>query len=148
MTTRADIAAEAQTWVGTPWRHQGGTKGLGCDCIGLVYGAALAAGHDAVQAFVADPSWRNYGRQPDPARLLGLCEQWLQPIKVADAGVGDILVMRFESEPQHFALLTRSDPRYIVHALAQARRVVEHRLDATWASRVVRAYRYRDLSDG
>jgi NlpC/P60 family putative phage cell wall peptidase len=32
------ILAEAMGWIGTPYRHQGSTKGLGCDCLGLVRG--------------------------------------------------------------------------------------------------------------
>ena len=32
------IVAEALEWVGTPYRHQGSLKGVGCDCLGLVRG--------------------------------------------------------------------------------------------------------------
>lgn len=147
MTTRAEIATEARDWVGTRWSHQAATKGLACDCVGLVVGVALYAGHPRAQEFLADPTWRNYGRQPDPQMLLAGCAAWLVPIPVREAGLGDILLMAFESDPQHFAIVSREEPRYIVHALAQARRVVEHRLDELWASRVVRAYRYPDLVD-
>ena len=36
--TRAAIVAEARTWIGTRYRHQGSLKGVGCDCLGLVRG--------------------------------------------------------------------------------------------------------------
>lgn len=26
----------AESWIGTPYRHQGANKGVGCDCLGLV----------------------------------------------------------------------------------------------------------------
>jgi NlpC/P60 family putative phage cell wall peptidase len=32
------VVAEALTWLGTPYRHQGSRKGVGCDCLGLVLG--------------------------------------------------------------------------------------------------------------
>ncbi|HTV71767.1 MAG TPA: NlpC/P60 family protein [Rhizobiaceae bacterium] len=32
------IATAATDWVGTPYRHQGATRGVGCDCLGLVRG--------------------------------------------------------------------------------------------------------------
>lgn len=44
------VAAAALEWVGTPYRHQGSCKGVGCDCLGLVRGV-----------------WRAlYGREPEP----------------------------------------------------------------------------------
>jgi len=36
--TRAAIVAEARSWIGTRYRHQGSLKGVGCDCLGLVRG--------------------------------------------------------------------------------------------------------------
>lgn len=45
----AAVLAEAETWLGTPYRHQGSRKGVGCDCLGLVRGI-----------------WRAlYGREPE-----------------------------------------------------------------------------------
>lgn len=35
---RTRIIAEARAWIGTPYRHQGSLKGVGCDCLGLVCG--------------------------------------------------------------------------------------------------------------
>ena len=32
------VVAEALDWLGTPYRHQGRRKGVGCDCLGLVLG--------------------------------------------------------------------------------------------------------------
>ena len=35
-----DVVKEARTWIGTPFVHQGRTKGLACDCLGLMIGVA------------------------------------------------------------------------------------------------------------
>ena len=32
------LLAIAQTWTGTPYRHQASLKGVGCDCLGLIRG--------------------------------------------------------------------------------------------------------------
>lgn len=32
------VITTAQSWAGTPYRHQGSLKGVGCDCLGLVRG--------------------------------------------------------------------------------------------------------------
>jgi NlpC/P60 family putative phage cell wall peptidase len=37
-TVSEAVVREALTWLGTPYRHQGRRKGVGCDCLGLVLG--------------------------------------------------------------------------------------------------------------
>ena len=32
------IVAVARSFIGTPYRHQGSLKGIGCDCLGLIRG--------------------------------------------------------------------------------------------------------------
>ncbi len=145
MITRTAIVDEARAWIGTRWLHQAALKGVGCDCIGLVAGVARELGITGAERFFATPALRAYGRAPEP-RLIDACEMLLDPIRTTDAGPGDVLVLRFETEPQHFALMSSSVPPYMIHALAMARRVAEHRIDAIWASRIVRAFRFRGVN--
>lgn len=35
---RARALEIAQSWIGTPYRHQASRRGVGCDCLGLVIG--------------------------------------------------------------------------------------------------------------
>ena len=35
---RVEIVAAARTWLGTPYRHQHSSKGIGTDCLGLIRG--------------------------------------------------------------------------------------------------------------
>jgi NlpC/P60 family putative phage cell wall peptidase len=143
MTTRADVLRVAQTWLGTRWQHQAWIKGVGTDCIGLVAGVALELGLPEAIAWAADPTQHSYGRDPQPAALLTNVVRFLDPISLGTERPGDILLLRFSREPQHFAIL--SAPDRIVHAYAQARKVVENRLDEAWRSRIVGAYSYRGL---
>jgi NlpC/P60 family putative phage cell wall peptidase len=146
MITRAQIVAEARTWVGTRWHHQASTKGVGSDCVGLVAGVARALGIAGGEEFAADPDVRGYGREPDPVMLLSVCARYLEPVHLPEVRMGDILLLRFAAEPQHFAIVSQKNPDYMLHAYAQARRIVENRIDAVWRSRIVRAYGYRGIS--
>lgn len=138
---RFAVVLEARTWIGTPWKHQGRLKGVAVDCIGLVGGVAIALGLSGAAEWAANPNFHNYGRQPDPELLCKGCELLLDPIDVAEPG--DVLVMRFVREPQHFALM--SGYAHVIHAYAQARKVVENRLDEKWQSRIVSAWRFRGI---
>ena len=45
-----EAVAQARLWLGTPYRHQGSLRGIGCDCLGLLRGV-----------------WRGlYGDEPEP----------------------------------------------------------------------------------
>ena len=144
MTTRADIVAEARAWLGTPWLHQARLKGVGTDCIGLIGGVALALGLPGAAEWDADPTLHCYGRTPDPRVLLGGCNRFMDRIAVEEVLPADVLIMSFEKEPQHFAIVSRIDPMYVVHAYAQRGRVVENGVQVAGA-RVQRAYRYRGV---
>ena len=137
------IVVEAREWLGTRWQHQQSCKGVGTDCIGLVGGVALACGIPEAKAWASDPRWKGYGRTPDPKMLRAACDEYLDPIPIAEADAGVILVMKFDRDPQHFAIVSQKQPMHIIHAYAQARKVVEHIVDPTWRSRIVRAYRFR-----
>ena len=145
MITRAQVVAEARTWIGTRWHHQASIKGVGSDCIGLVAGVARTLGIVGGDEFAVDPAVRGYGREPDPDMLLAACARYLEPVHLPEVQLGDILLLRFSSEPQHFALISQRNPDYMLHAYAQARRIVENRIDAVWRSRIVRAYSYRGV---
>jgi cell wall-associated NlpC family hydrolase len=57
---------------------------------------------------------------------------------------GDVLLMRFSADPQHFGFF--STRGQMIHSYAQARRVVEHRIDLLWQRRVVGVYRLRGIA--
>lgn len=132
MTTRQQIVDESRTHLGVRWVHQGRSR-AGVDCIGLVIRVAHALGLSTFD--IAD-----YSRQPDPSMMRRLLGEHMEP--VSQPQIGDVLLMKFEREPQHVAIVT---DRGIIHAYAQARRVVEHRLDSLWKSRIVRAYQFKGI---
>lgn len=126
-----DYAREA---LGTPFRHQGRVCGLGLDCVGLIVHIAKRAGipHKDVIA---------YSRYPQENSLKDAfdSQEYLKIIDKNNLQEGDILLMKFYKFPQHAAYFTGSG---IIHAYAIDGKVVEHRLDKNWQSRIVAAYRF------
>ena len=60
------IVAEALAWLGTPYRHQGARKGVGCDCLGLVRGVWRAVYGDNPE----EPG-------PKPTRGVRMRRRWI-----------------------------------------------------------------------
>src|SRR6185436_18880351 len=128
MTTRADIVAEARAWLNVPFHHQGYSR-AGCDCIGLIAGVALHCGLPGASEWQQDPNCHNYSPQPDPRLLLTLAGRFLDAVPRDNLDLADILLMRFERDPMHFALASMVRPLYVIHALSRLGRVAEHRVD-------------------
>lgn len=125
------MIAAARDCLGTPFHHQGRAAHMGLDCIGLIVHAARAAGLD-----VQDTT--DYGRTPDSARLVKALAQhgFREAGKIMP---GDVLVFRFNREPQHAALAVSSDA--MIHAYAPMGRVVEAGLGESWRRRLTGIYR-------
>lgn len=121
---RADIVAEARTWVGTPWKHQASQKGRGADCIGFVSGVVCAL--RGPLAGLED--YRGYGRRPDSMAVLVGLRRLLR--RVPEGRPGDVILVRIDHRPQHIAILTGD--QMIIHADQGARGVVEHRIPPGW----------------
>jgi cell wall-associated NlpC family hydrolase len=126
MTTPAEIILEAETWIGTPFKHQGRVKGVGVDCYGLVIEVAR---HFDLTAFKSG----NYGRKPNPTVMWQALRTHMREISLRDLRPGAILFMAYEKEPMHLAIF---DGENIIHALAIARKCVKQRLDSQLRSKI------------
>ena len=128
--TAQTIITAATAYIGTRWHHQGRST-AGMDCLGLVVLTARDCGIEVADQF-------GYARQPDGHLLRAELEKQLE--RIAEPEPGAVLLMRFEQNPQHVALM--ADGGDIIHAYATARKVVRHRLDDLWARRIVAVYRF------
>lgn len=136
--TLADaIIAAARACLETPFRHQGRIAGRALDCAGLAVHVAREIGAEHVDI----PA---YGRSPANGLLQATLDAQPGLRVVPDRQPGDLLLLRFAGEPQHLAFLTADDT--IVHTYANVGKVCEHRLAAVWAARIVRVYRFREVS--
>lgn len=108
------VLSEAIEWIGTPYRHQGSRKGIGCDCLGLVRGV-----------------WRAvYGREPEEAgpyaadwacnagddRLLAAARRHCAEKAAAEMAPGDLVVFRWRADvaASHLGILL--GPDRFIHA--------------------------------
>lgn len=145
MVSRAQVVSEARSWLGTRYRHQAHMKGVATDCGGLVYSVGLALGLLPPVASLPEAGrFKGYGRVAHNGSLVDACELLLEPVAIEVARAGDVVLLKFNVEPQHVAIL--ADYKYgglsLIHAYAHARKVVEARLDEAWTNRIHAAYRF------
>jgi cell wall-associated NlpC family hydrolase len=141
MTSRTAIVAEARTWLRTPFHHQGRVKHVGVDCAGVPICTGRVLG-----CFPAEMDVRGYARSPDGVSLLAYCDQWMTRIDAASMDIGDVIVIRFDLDPQHLGIVGDypAGGFSMIHALGTPDgrgRVVEHRLDESTLERLVAVYR-------
>ena len=134
MMTRAEILQAARGLLGTPWRHQGRTPGVGIDCAGVVVHILKLNG------IVYDVSGYDY--EPDGA-LTFHAEACLTRIPKGSFQPADVLVFRIKRLPQHVAIAT---DKGILHSYNRGAgtlsKVVETGLTDLWRAHIVAAYRF------
>jgi len=144
---REDVVAETESWVGTPFHHEGRQKGVGVDCAGLIIGIAKNLG-------LADWDFLGYSRQPHPATTLGLLNELeskniIRRIPIQDAKPGDFYLFRILEDPQHFGIIVSEDR--IVHAMwkknKSVSKCVKTRFHKYWSERIVAAYRFSGVDE-
>jgi NlpC/P60 family putative phage cell wall peptidase len=153
MATRAEVVAAARSWIGTPFHHQAELKGVGCDCGGLLRGVCIE-----LELFPADyrslpeaQPFVGYARSPDGESMVKCCETFMRPIERSQMQPGDVVLVRWDVDPQHVAIL--GDYRHgglsIIHALGTRDGrggVIETRLMFSRAMAFVAAYALRGVA--
>lgn len=130
--TKQDVINQARKYLGVRYKHQGRTE-FGLDCLGLLVKVAHDLG-------ISKADSNDYGRVPDGRKMMRQLEEHLDITTSPEPG--DILLFRFQGEPRHLAIKTDIG---MIHSYAEQKKVVEHRMDEVWKSRLVRAYRIRGL---
>lgn len=136
------IAAEAEGWIGVPFKWQGRVR-AGCDCKGLVAGVARACGRtegDSLHALAGD-----YRFKVDTARLLaGLADLFNRAAEIAP---GDVLLLKVDGKPQHLAIAapTEGKPTRAIQAAHDLGKVVVGRVTRDMVHSI---WRWRDLGEG
>lgn len=93
------VLAEAMTWLGTPYRHQGSRKGVGCDCLGLVRGVWRAVyGAEPETPGPYAPDWAETGGED---RLIEAARRHCAEKPAKARAPGDLVVFRWR--PRHAA---------------------------------------------
>lgn len=135
-TERLAFVAEARTYMGVRFKHQGRSR-RGLDCIGLPVVSLRAIGRQVWDS----PA---YGREAATQGLRdALVRNAGQPIPKDQMREGDIALMAFVGEPSHVGIITDyPDGGFaLLHTFAQKKMVVEHRMDAQWLGYITEVFR-------
>ena len=139
MPTRNEIVAAARGWIGTPYRHQGALKGVGCDCLGLILGIWREVGgafDGSVPPYTPDWAEAN-GRET----LAEGFRAHLAEIDPHEAEAGDVVLFRWRRHlpAKHAAIMTASDR--MVHSQQNAA-VTEVPVSDWWRRRMAYAFSF------
>ena len=135
------VLAEALTWIGTPYRHQGRRKGVGCDCLGLVIGVWTAVyGAAPAEPGPYSADWAEAGSEDS---LLGAARNWFREKPTTEAVPGDLLLFRWRQNlpAKHAGILT--DKYRFLHAY-EGSAVVESALVPHWRRRIAGVFAFPD----
>lgn len=137
------VVAEALGWVGTPYRHQGSRKRVGCDCLGLVRGVwRQVYGRELEHpgAYAADWSERGEGER----LVRAACRHFARKDMAAPAA-GDLLLFRWRPHlpARHAGIAVGGDE--FVHAYEGAAAVTVSPLVPQWRRRIAAIFAFPDL---
>ncbi len=136
----------AEQWIGTPYRHQGTTLGVGCDCIGLIRGvwrALYGEEPEAVPPYA--PDWAE--RSGDDRLLVAGLRLFGTPVPSVEMIPGDVLLFRWRPDcaAKHAGILV--GPDHFVHAYEQVA-VTRSVLVPSWRRRIAAVHRFSDKRNG
>jgi len=144
MPTREQIVAEARTWLGVPWRHQGRDR-VAIDCAGLLELVGKATGA------INYTGPKDYRRESDGTKFLRhFARAGCREKSTALAKDGDILVFLVQDGalPRHCGIRsTRNGIPSFIHSYGAPnwRKVVEDSLAGIWATHLVAVWEYPNI---
>lgn len=136
------IVAEAMSWLGTPYRHQGFRKGVGCDCLGLVRGVWRAVyGTDADEPGPYSADWAETANG-DP--LMDAARKHCIELPVLEPGAGDLLLFRLRPRmaAKHCAIALEGGK--FIHAY-QGHAVMVSAMSAHWRRRLCGVFAFPEI---
>jgi NlpC/P60 family putative phage cell wall peptidase len=133
------IVAEALSWEGTPYRHQGSRKQVGCDCLGLVRGIwreVYGFNAEAPQAYA--PDWAEAGGEE---KLIEAARRHCIERVGTDMEPGDLILFRWRTHlpAKHAGILVTRDR--FVHAY-QGHSVTTSSLVPQWRQRIAGVFQF------
>lgn len=143
-TVGARVVALAEGWIGTPYRHQGAAKGIGCDCIGLIRGIwrELYGGEpEAVPPYA--PDWAE--RSGEDRLVEAALRLFGQALPLREAEPGDLLLFRWRPDcaAKHAGILV--GPDHFIHAYEQSA-VTRSALVPSWRRRIATVHRFPGIA--
>lgn len=132
--------AEALRWVGTPYRHQGRRRGVGCDCLGLVVGVwGAVTGAEPEDPGWYAPDWAEAGGEE---RLLLAARRLMR--EVTEPAPGRVVLFRWRAHlpAKHAGIVVSAES--FVHAY-EGHAVAVSPLVRQWRSRIAGVFAFPQL---
>ena len=139
------IVAEALSWLGTPYRHQGSRKGVGCDCLGLVLGVWRAVyGAEPERPAPYAPDWAEAGQRD---LLLEAARRYCAEKPKTALSAGDLVLFRWRPHlpAKHAAIAV--EPERFIHAY-QGNAIIVSALVPQWRGRVAGVFAFPQIRSG
>lgn len=114
--TRAELIAEAKSWLGTPYQALQSCKGAGCDCGGYCYGVWRNVGLLPAGTLPPRMSPQWYLHRTDEIIVRELQRYGAVEIPLADAKPGDVLTFQYGRAQSHMAFLLPGQK--VIHSFA------------------------------
>ncbi|WP_435658171.1 NlpC/P60 family protein [Brucella pituitosa] len=127
------VLAEAESWIGTPYRHGASMRGVSCDCLGLVRGIWRALyGNEPEHPGAYAPDWAE-ATSGDP--LMEAAQRHMRSRISGNPQPGDLLIFRWRADvaAKHLGIMTREN-RFI-HAY-EGHHVMASALVPQWRKRI------------
>ena len=136
------ILDEALTWLGTPYRHQGSSKGVGCDCLGLVRGVWREV--YGVEPAAPGPYAADWAEAGGGDRLLAAARGHCCERPASEAQPGDLVLFRWRAHlpAKHAGILLTGDS--FIHAY-QGHCVMVSALVPQWRRKIAGVFAFPEL---
>jgi NlpC/P60 family putative phage cell wall peptidase len=139
---RRDLIIDiAKQWLGTPYRHQGSAKGIGCDCLGLVRGVWRELyGHEPEATGEYSMDWAEAGGDE---KMLNAARRHFRAADVLRPGSLIVFRWRTGTPAKHLGIYTGND-RFI-HAYERSA-VLASPLVPQWRKRIAAIFDFPESS--
>lgn len=132
MIPREKVVAEARSWAGTKWIHQGRNR-HGIDCVGLIVVVCRSLE-------IWDYDVAAYPREPNGTFISHFIAAGGKRIPLPEAQDGDLLLFRDTIYACHVGFVaSKYDQAHIIHAHTSRRKVIEEPMIGEWLSNRVAA---------
>ncbi|MGC0052528.1 NlpC/P60 family protein [Brucella pituitosa] len=135
------VLAEAESWIGTPYRHGASMRGVSCDCLGLVRGIWRALyGNEPEHPRAYAPDWAEAASSD---LLMEAAQRHMRSRISGNPQPGDLLIFRWRADvaAKHLGIMTREN-RFI-HAY-EGHHVMASALVPQWRKRIAGIFIFPD----
>lgn len=137
------IVEVAKSWIGTPYRHQGDQKHIGCDCLGLIRGVWREVYGDEPER--PNPYAKDWAEAGDDERMLDAARRHCGPeIPLSEMHEGSLILFRWRQGTaiKHAGIV--SGPSQFIHAYERIH-VTQSSLVPSWKRRIAAVFKFPNI---